>query len=213
MWKQKSIQANHIHQFSQHGKGKGKAKVRARKGKGKGKGKGKVWNIQANQSSNNDYRSDQSRLYNKNKRKHNGTDRCQAKGCTESAKGYTFCLGCWKQGMDRGHIMCYDDYKQDMSKDNRKHQTGSPDKKLKAAAAFGEEMYKAFKQVNTSQQAPDTINAQQVKFDDEPVQEQNDQQSVFERMHKAYMTNVEKQEETHNQRMESVFQRMGKHFN
>ena len=112
-----------------------------------------------------------------------------------------------------GHTMCYDDYKQDMSKDNRKHQTGSPNKKLKAAAAFGEEMYKAFKQVNTSQQAPDTINAQQVEFDDEPVQELNDQQSVFERMHKAYMTNVEKQEETHNQRMESVIQRMGKHFN
>ena len=104
-----------------------------------------------------------------------------------------------------------------MSKDNRKHQTDSPNKKLKAAAAFGEEMYKAFKDVNTSQQAPDTINAQQVSFDDEPEQEQNDQQSVFGRMHKrmhnAYTTTVEKQGETQDQRMESVFQRMGKHFN
>ena len=156
-------------------------------------------------------------LYNTNKRKGNGTDRYQAKGCTEPAKGYTFCLGCWKQGMDRGHVICYDDYKQDMSKDNRKHQTDSPNKKLKAAAAFGEEMYKAFQggHMNTSQQAqaPDTINAQQVRFDDEPAQEQNDQQSVFGRMHKAYMANIEKQGETHDQRMESVFQRMGKHYN
>ena len=102
-----------------------------------------------------------------------------------------------------------------MSKENRKHQTDSPNKKLKAAAAFGEEMYKAFQggHMNTSQQAPGTINAQQVRFDDEPAQEQNDQHSVFGRMHKAYMANIEKQGETHGQRMESVFQRMGKHYN
>ena len=117
--------------------------------------------------------------------------------------------------MDRGHIICYDDYKQDMSKDNRKHQNDSPNKKLKAAAAFGEVTYEEIKrgQMNTSQQEPDTINAQQVRFDDEPAQEQNDQQSVFGRMHKAYMANIEKQGETHDQRMESVFQRMGKHYN
>ena len=94
-----------------------------------------------------------------------------------------------------------------------KHQIGSPDKKLKTAAEFGEETYTVFKQVNTSQQAPCTINTQQVAFDDKPVQEQNDQQSVFERLHKAYMTNVKRQEATHTQRMESVFQRMGKHCN
>ena len=119
--------------------------------------------------------------------------------------------------MDRGHVICYDDYKQDMSKDNRRHKHDNPNKKPKAAAAFGEEMYKAFQggHMNTSQQvqAPDTIDAQQVRFDDEPSQEQNDQQSVFARMHKAYMANIEKQGETHDQRMESVFQRMGKHYN
>jgi len=147
-------------------------------------------------------------LYNKNKRKDNGTDRYQAKGCTEPAKGYTFCLGCWKQGMDRGHVICYDDYKQDMSKDNRKHQTDSPNKKLKAAAAFGEEVYNAFQggHMNTSQQAPasDTINAQQVRFDDEPAHDQNDQQSVFERMQKAYMANIEKGRDTRSKNGECV---------
>ena len=117
--------------------------------------------------------------------------------------------------MDRGHAIYYDGYKQGMSTDNRKHQTDSPNKKLKAAAAFGGVMYEAFKagQMNTSQQEPDTINAQQVRFDDEPAQEQNDQQSMFGIMHKAYTANIEKQGETHNQRMESVFQRMGKHYN
>ena len=118
--------------------------------------------------------------------------------------------------MDRGHIICYDDYKQDMSKDNRKHQNDSPNKKLKAAAAFGEEVWKNLKEsMNTSQQAPDSINAQQVtqvRFEDEPSQEQNDQKSVFERM-QGYMANIEKQGETHDQRMENVFQRMGKHYN
>lgn len=180
LWQHQTIRANYTNSRYQ-GKGdrKGKGGRRGkgdRKGKGKGKSNGKghnsLWhetNITA--ATKRALQATHDDKYNKYNKVKTGK-RCAAKGCTEKSGSFTFCLTCYKKGMEQGHIICYDGYKQDMSEKNRRSlKTNKDQKNLRVAAAFGEQMYEMLQQEPTQTQSENIIQAHQITYDDDDAPE------------------------------------------
>jgi len=125
---------------SKGGKGKGakgnqnthRAYEIDRKGKGKGKGGSKGEKGKGNNN------------------KQPGYGMCWAKECTMKSGPYRFCTEHFKQGMEQGHITCYNGYKQEIVRGNRdiKDAVGGKDKNsygfsksnLQGMAAMGQHM-------------------------------------------------------------------------
>ena len=87
-----------------------KGKGKGKRGSSKGKGKGKS----ANKS-------------------------CLAQGCSQSSGKFRFCIECFKKGMDTGHIICQDGYKQVMARANQANSITFSDQQLHAMSAIGQQ--------------------------------------------------------------------------
>ena len=95
--------------------------------------------------------------------------------------------------MDKGHIICYDGYKQDMSRDNRRNNQDnkrdrSEQDKLQAAAAIGHKFMKACEEEGAGNQdhpimaIEEGINAHQVRFDDDEHEQQPKKVKISDRL-------------------------------
>jgi hypothetical protein len=106
------------------GKGKGDSKGKG-KGKGKGeKGKGKGSKGRAYEATTTDGRSKGKGGRNNDYQKIDNTPKpqkgiCWAKRCGGNSGTYKFCSECFKQGMERGHITCYNGYRQELDGETR----------------------------------------------------------------------------------------------
>ena len=118
-----------IHKGKGKGKGYGKGKGKGKgKGYSKGKGKGKGYDITAYQTI--DYSAQQPPF-----------GQCLAKGCQSKSGHYRYCTEHYKQGMEQGYLISYNDYRQtfdnDRNRDNKRQRKGKGKGKGKGKNNYG----------------------------------------------------------------------------
>ena len=122
-------------------------------------------------------------------------------------------MPCWKKGVDQGYLICYDGYKQDMSKENGKYTQKKEIKNLRAAAAFGQEVYEAIQQ-NCQEQSNNTqknaFQLQTVHLNEDDEDRQEAKPSIFNRIKRICTARNQIKDEKEDDKLTSIFERMEK---
>ncbi len=127
-----------------HGKGKGPSKGKgASKGKGKGKGMSKGMGKGMGKGGKGKGCSIQAYAANTTQTKHGqpAYGHCWAQGCNTKSGHFRFCTEHYKQGMEQGYLICYNGYKQEVSRaqgiNNKRERGGKSKERNKDNNTFG----------------------------------------------------------------------------
>ena len=115
--------------------------------------------------------------------------------------------------MVKGHIICYDGYKQDMSEKNRRNRDNKDNKEgknLRAAVAFGEQMYEMMNNEPDTTEHNQLIQTHHISYDDDEEQPATKRQkiNIHERMLIAKQAMKQQKSETTQDKFNIAFRTM-----